>query len=874
MKKIYLLLLILTNLTINAQSWDFNNVDGLNGWTTFRLNDNYTASHIILSTNGQNNPRFEQSSANVDADVKKFAIVKMRVATGGPTFLRVQYGSNNGDYSATAINTGTSGFETYYINMTDNNWTGTFSDIKLWFRENDGTDGGGTHNSNNVAIDIESIEFVDNIYSGATELYVDLESGNDNSIGTSASPLKSITYALNTAAENNIANVYVKSGTYNLTSSIDITAAATTPIVLSPEPGGSVTINTIAQRGIRIYDGASNIEIKGFEINGQSNNTDHWVFVSQYVWLPQTTTDAITGGGIGFRIEEGENIKITNNHIHDFYQKAINIEDGRYVKIEGNIINNIGLTSLSGGHGIMRQQGFGSFPDADDPNKYRWEIDGNLIFNVHQRIYSWVPWKGYLNMTLDEGKPILIDETPNHDTGMKARINNNVVAFSKIDAIRLKPTNNLEVTNNTVYTRGHHADGITDTANGFDAGTYGTPFLNFKANNNAVDVYDQKQTYELGDSDTSTGSSYSNNYGAFGTINPNNAATIVNATLFNDPDNGDFSLSDGSLTNVGINPTVLTSLINRANSFSVNIQDDFWEHEHLKMMQTLWDNVPGLEDGIANNESVFTDAGTYDISDLEFNRGRKALYFAVNTTWKSDNGVTNAVLNQGNGLDQYDGMYEIIVPEEFSDWYDDVIANHLNSSNNPYDRIRYGASVLAQDKVFQDNVLHVVELENTSEYTQTEGDGFNVTLDGDILIDFKYTPVGDEVFDLLIANDITNAFNNITIEGYTGTYTLEIVDEAPNKILRLTLTSSTLSTTEFNQENIELYPNPSNENQEFSLNVDISKANVNLYDILGKKIQLVKKNNMHKPLKYIKSGLYIITIEFEGKTQILKWLVK
>ena len=64
----------------------------------------------------------------------------------------------------------------------------------------------------------------------------------------------------------------------------------------------------------------------------------------------------------------------------------------------------------------MRQQGSGSFSTNDDLNKYRWDIDGNLIFNVHQRIYSWVPWKGYLNMTLDEGKPILIDETPNHDT--------------------------------------------------------------------------------------------------------------------------------------------------------------------------------------------------------------------------------------------------------------------------------------------------------------------------------------------------------------------------------------------------------------------------------------------------------------------------
>ena len=53
-----------------------------------------------------------------------------------------------------------------------------------------------------------------------------------------------------------------------------------------------------------------------------------------------------------------------------------------YVPVPGNIIYNIGQTSLSGGHGIMRQQGSGSFTDGDDQTKYRWDIDGNIRTQV------------------------------------------------------------------------------------------------------------------------------------------------------------------------------------------------------------------------------------------------------------------------------------------------------------------------------------------------------------------------------------------------------------------------------------------------------------------------------------------------------------
>jgi len=786
--------------SVFGQSWIFNN-NSLNNWSTVRISATTSASHLTLTTTGQNNPKLEHSSPAINADSNSYAIVKMRVGSGGPTLLRINFPNGN---VKTPITTGTTGFVSYAINMTHNNWSGTVNQIELAFKEDDGSNGGGTHSSSGVNIEIEEISFVDYVPSNQTVLYVDPLNGSNSAVGSSSAPLKSIPLALDIAAANSISNVYIKTGTYDFTSSIDITTQATSKVTLSPEPNGSVKLKLGAFRNFRFYQGAKNIEVKGFELDGQSDVTDHWTLLSNYVWQPGLLPDSLAGGGICFQVENAEDIFITNNVIHDFFQKAVNIEDGRYVQISGNVIYNIGHTSLSGGHGIMRQQGSGSFSTNDDPNKYRWDINGNLIFNVHQRIYSWVPSKGYLNMTLDEGKPILIDETPNHDTGMKARISNNVIAFSKIDAIRLKPTNGLEVSNNSIFSRDSHADGITNTTNGFNTSTYGTPFLNFISKNNAVDVNAVTDAYKLDDAIASTGSSSSNNYAAYGAVVPTAVATYQNTDLFTDPDNGDFELLNSQLTNVGISQSILDDLVARADTFNVTIANDHWQHDHLKNTQTLLDNIPGVEDGISSNEPVFTDAGTYDASDLEFNKGRKALYFSINPTWKSANINSNSVLNRGNGLSSYNGKYELVVPEDYSTWLDSMTLNYQRDTDGdgngdtPYSRIRYGASVLAQDKVFPSNALQHVIINSDTSYTITEGGGHSITLNGlDLLVTVDYTVSGAQSFDLIKASSISGSVGSVIVEGYSGQYSTIIVSENGQQILRLQLGTPTITGTNY-----------------------------------------------------------------------------
>ena len=801
-KKRYFLFIILffKIFSIQGQNWSFKN-NTSNGWTTTRISASSGSSFLTLTTTGQNNPKFIKNNAQINADSNKFALIKLRVGSGGPSLLRINFPNGN---VTNPIDTGTRIFKSYVINMTHNNWKGVINNIELVFKDNDGSAGGATYNSNNVKIDIEEISFVSYIPSSQSVLYIDPVNGSDAAVGSKSAPLKTIPYAVDLAASNSITNVYVKSGSYNFLNGINITTKANSKVVLSPEPNGFVTLNLGNFRNFRFHQGAKNIEIKGFELNGNSNVLDHWTLLSQYVWQPNLLPDSLSGGGICFQVENADDIFITNNIIHDFYQKAINIENGRYVCITGNIIYNIAQTSLSGGHGIMRQQGSGSFSTNDDPNKYRWDINGNLIFNVHQRIYSWVPSKGYLNMTLDEGKSILIDETPNHDTGMKARITNNVIAFGKIDAIRLKPTNGLEISNNSIFSRDSHADGITNTTNGFNTSTYGTPFLNFIGKNNAVDVNAVTDAYKLDDAMASTGSSSSNNYAAYGAVVPTSVATYQNTDLFTDPDNGDFELLDTQLSNVGIPQSILDDLIARADTYNVTIANDHWQHDHLKNTQTLLDNIPGVEDGILQNESVFSDAGTYDVSDLEFNKGRKAYYFSIDSTWKSNNISVNSVLNRGNGLNAYDGKYEIIVPELYSEWLDTAKTDFLRDADGdgvgetPYSRIRYGASIIAQNKVFPAHTLQYISIDGDTTFTQTTANDHRLELNGlDLYVKVNYSPSSAQTYDLIVADSIQGVVDTVILDGYSGPYNTGVFNVNGKQVLRLVLGATTFSGTNY-----------------------------------------------------------------------------
>jgi hypothetical protein len=608
-----------------------------------------------------------------------------------------------------------------------------------------------------------------------------------NGTGTAASPYNNIPSAVAAVAAAGGGNLFVRGGTYNLleVQFIPTAATAANPIIIQPSPGETVKFDFGTKGNAFEFQATSrHIEFRDFEIDGGTDNVDFWCLPAQAFW---GDTSVFRGGGIAIGVN-GENITIRNNYIHNCYQKAVEIRTARYLKVYGNIIHSIATTSLSGGHGIMRQQASGPIITPDNGVDFRWDIAGNLVFNVEQRIYSWVPSKGFIDMVLDEGKPILIDDPSDDATiaaSMKARIMNNVVAYGAIDQIRLKSTNNLTVSNNTVYSASPMADGITDKR----GDTNRPQFSNTILTNNAVQTMTGTDAYELGDILLQGGTSpnvaptIANNYAAVGDILPSGTSGVTSFTgqLFVDPNEGIFNLAPGAPAGIGANPDTLAALNARKTKFGVTVKWDRWDNDHLKLTQTILDNIPGANDGIAANDTVFTSNGTLHLNALP---ARSEIDYDVNlvdSLWKKRTGSA--------------ARQRFELHPDYAAWYKARNMATKNAAGADYPRIRWGNSILKQDQLFVSDWLTVTEITpdtNTVIYGKYE----NFRLGGDLLVDFEgVTPaVGDE-FDIIKAKTIVaefapNYFNRVLFEGFTpANYSLTVVDVDGIKALRLKILS-------------------------------------------------------------------------------------
>jgi hypothetical protein len=610
-------------------------------------------------------------------------------------------------------------------------------------------------------------------------LYAAPNKGNNSTTGrgTVASPYDSIGHATKQARPGDTIYV-VLDATKVLANSYAIEAAGTaaSPITIKPAPGGSAKYTFVSANGWTIPATATHVIVEGFEFSGQSNLQDHWDLVAKGVWAGKSPTAM---GGIAINVEAGTDITIQNNYFHDLAQKAVNITGGRYVNVVNNIIRDVATKSLSGGHGIMRQQGDASnFGTADDGTKYRWDINGNLIFNVEQRIYSWVPTKGFMNMTLDEGKPILIDETT--DRQLKARIANNIVAYASIDSIRIKPTPNLEVVNNSVYTQGAHADGITDINTLASTAPFDKdPTPGLVVANNLVMTATGTFAFELNDGYPTAASAakFSGNVrlATGGTVNPTGLSGVASqsgASLFVNPAAGDFTPVAGVPLSAGAPADIRAKLKAAISKFGVSVAPANWVTDELKLTQSLLDNIPGLEDGVAGNETVFTTPGQYGASNLETDR--KAMYFTVATAWKTSVGLRDTDLARPRVL-AFNGLYELIVPAAYSVWLDAARLSYPS-----YASIRHGDSYIAQNKVFPANSLLLTSIGGTSagSYNQILAAGQTITLGGDLRIVFSngYTPKSGDSFDIIKAASLVGNFANVFVPSSVGAaYLLNVV---------------------------------------------------------------------------------------------------
>eukprot|EP00730_Choanoeca_flexa_P009197 TRINITY_DN12606_c0_g2_i4.p1 TRINITY_DN12606_c0_g2~~TRINITY_DN12606_c0_g2_i4.p1 ORF type:complete len:1305 (+),score=369.92 TRINITY_DN12606_c0_g2_i4:454-3915(+) len=567
-------------------------------------------------------------------------------------------------------------------------------------------------------------------------LYVVIGGGEDvSNAGSAAQPYDSLTYALAQARPGD--NVYVRGGSYWISGvDMDGQGSRQKPIVIQPYVNEHVRLNFGAYRGLDFLNTSQHIVLQGFEIDGHAN-ANHWQMLAKGFWSIIAKAEdnemvALQGGGIAIQIN-GQDIVIQDNHIHDCYQKAVNIRYGRYITVRHNLIYDIATTSLSGGHGIMRQWRH-DFGDADQGSKYRFDIQGNFLFNVEQRIYSWVPWKGYWVFVLDEGKPILIDVTKDYD--LKARIDNNLVAFSQGPHIRVKSTRNLEVTNNAVYAKLDmpHADGITDKAE-FNR----TYFEGFVFRNNLAQTGKGTLAVDIGDamdeSETFPTNRLSGNMIAGGGDYRGPAGGVTNlgpgGMLFTDPLAGDFTPTSSVPSTAGIQQPHWDIMNDLVELYNVKVAADLWTHDHLRNTQTILDNLPPY---------LF---GRREYRRSEEKPNQMAFWYeSTNRTWRNSQGDGNKWL-------------EIVLPEDYEKWYNETLVDGQH--------VDYGTSLIARDVTYDRNHIMLMTLGGlvpSAQYNRLTVEG-KVRLNGKLKVvvaDGFAVPINHE-FKLVVAERVQGSFD-------------------------------------------------------------------------------------------------------------------
>jgi len=516
--------------------------------------------------------------------------------------------------------------------------------------------------------------------------------------GTESNPLSSIGFAASIAQPGD--TFYIRGGLYNLSESgktqvISSVGTAESPITFQAYAGEA----PIFEFDMGVYtafniEDAEHVIFDGIECTGNAQTaTFEDAFAHLFVGEPYTA--GMTCFNIGssknnpkngldvavLPTEVDENgdpvlgssyITIRNCIIHDVIQKGININRARYVTIENNIVYNVAHHSLTGGHGIMRKWNAeyevdGDSSTADDPNAYRLKIVGNILFNIEQRVYSWVNWHNYLTGEIDEGKAILIDGSL--DPSARVYIGNNLLLFNGVVNIRLNDgTHNVEVVRNSVYAqRGREyptPSGITQSAYHPNISVVGNVVYSGSGEQGgrAIDMsktftdcnddgeYDlhvastnskgeKLRSFECVAGTPLTFSPPSYNFIAGGGTNHAGVEGVTDlgedGEVFEDPSSYDFRVKRSALIGLpsGVDVGVTADVLDRFNQFLSNhdpsILQSTWQHDHERSTQLLLKSIKATRPEFVNpvyhpnqydsNGKVAEEATiVWDVSDKEW----------------------------------------------------------------------------------------------------------------------------------------------------------------------------------------------------------------------------------------------------------------
>ena len=328
----------------------------------------------------------------------------------------------------------------------------------------------------------------------ATNYYVDAINGNDLFAGSLSMPKKTLQGAANLDLVGGDI-VLVRAGTYTNSGngaalSISKSGNAAAPIVFKNYPNEKPIIQFDAWNGIEIINGASYIEINGFEVQGFKGSVDlRTVARAEGQYATYATCGGLSiaslynGNGIVVNdksrttlIDNSHHIKILNCKVHDCGGGGIAVSGADYVNIENNETYRNAWYSVYANSGISVYQPF----QFDAETGYKIIIRNNMSYLNDSKV------KWQVGCKFSDGNGIIIDDLRNTQSGSvsgiypaKTLVANNLTYGNGGSGIHAFQSNNVDIVNNTSYQDGQRS--------GFNDGNiYANTTANVQILNNVV----------------------------------------------------------------------------------------------------------------------------------------------------------------------------------------------------------------------------------------------------------------------------------------------------------------------------------------------------------------------------------------------------
>lgn len=479
----------------------------------------------------------------------------------------------------------------------------------------------------------------DLIKDGIRSIHIAINGSNSRNCGAEASPCATLEFASRMAASGDA--LYLHSGRYKQpTQRLTLVGTKSAPIVITAFGTDDVRFEAstrIDNKGanVSLWDSGTAIEcsnchhviFKKLHLDGRADSLFFEDAIKNHYWSDKRI-EFVGYSGIQI-IDGGTYVELSEMLIHDMLCTGVYLKGTRYATVKNNILYRIGHHCMVGGGGLM-YGGIGQVPgdygdgDPDDLDVWRMDYYGNLVFDVEQRLYSWVKKDNTLTMHLDEGKT-LDTQGAATDNNAKFRIAENLVLFPGVLGMRIKRLPNGLVKNNSIYLESdkYDADGVRVTDN-FD-----NPTLVFS--NNAVNAGPGAFALDLRGAQPYEGDTnrFNSNYlsgGGYlyaGDIRPATMKAVVdlgpNGTLFSKPDALDFSIASAVPQGVGVSPSNYERMMAMARAHDIEVVPMCHRTDHEQLVQKIINSAPPTD--FFDPTFVQPDNNNPDVAEIQWTAG-------------------------------------------------------------------------------------------------------------------------------------------------------------------------------------------------------------------------------------------------------------